>query len=356
MVKMNKIQKKAQLEISFNWIFILIAGAAILIFFVFVITKESDSAEDKVNAQVSKRMEALLSAVEQNPSAIKDLGFFSTELSFSCVDNSLHQYYIKDSISRQNLDTQMIFSPKELGSAKIIAWTVDFEAPYIVSSLLMLSDDRTVYIFDNTISSSFISSFPKEFTKQVLPPNEINNVVDSGFRRYVIVVSQSNLVNVNLAQGLKLKSSIVSMPNEYELLSGTVKFYDYEYQVSTAPRERGSASFVTKQMLYGAVITGDAELYNCSVSKLLERTRFVDDINVERLSNIRDELPATSICRTIYNTLILDTADTTGNILLKKDASLNFHDVTQRTIFKDNYQAIVTANSRLLSNSCPLIY
>ena len=54
--------KKAQIQFTFNWIYILIAGMVILIFFVSIVAKQKTSSEEHLNAEVVRVMESIFTA------------------------------------------------------------------------------------------------------------------------------------------------------------------------------------------------------------------------------------------------------------------------------------------------------
>ena len=62
---------KAQLEIQFNWIFVLIVGTVLLVFFFSLIGSQSKSSEQGVAINLAQRMKSILSATEQQPGTVK---------------------------------------------------------------------------------------------------------------------------------------------------------------------------------------------------------------------------------------------------------------------------------------------
>ena len=81
------VSKKGQLTLSFNWIFVMVAGAVILLFFVGLIVKQKDSSEQKLNFDVVNILESILvgsTVSEQTINTIDTSGISSMELFFEC--------------------------------------------------------------------------------------------------------------------------------------------------------------------------------------------------------------------------------------------------------------------------------
>ena len=61
----TNITGKGQVEVQFNWIFVLIVGVIILSFFVAMAMSQKKSAEQGLNAIIMKRMQTALNGVQQ---------------------------------------------------------------------------------------------------------------------------------------------------------------------------------------------------------------------------------------------------------------------------------------------------
>lgn len=350
---------KGQVEISFNWIFILIAGAAILIFFTFIIVKETRGTEEKININLQKRMEALLSAVEKNPASIKNIGYFTTELKFSCEQGS-HEFYAEGSSSRSELQSELIYAPNRLGKSDVIAWTVPLKAPYKVSNLLLLSDEKTMYVFENNIHYSVLNAFPSQFSSKRLSRTLISSMNDEGHERYVIVLSNSlsgfTLNSPSLKE--KGKTTVLVLPQNQDLTvkfpKGTIYYYEYTNGVNGGLNEIGFSQFVTLPLLFGSIISASPSLYSCSTDKLIKRIRSTDELNLLRVEKLRDyystNYPTGSqaICSIFYSSI-------KDYITEKKDDLENFYTPTGISNIQNEMINILTADEQLLTYSCPQI-
>ena len=53
------LSRKAQIETQFNWLFILVAGAVILIFFAGIVIKQKSSSEQKIAENVMTDLQSI---------------------------------------------------------------------------------------------------------------------------------------------------------------------------------------------------------------------------------------------------------------------------------------------------------
>ena len=80
----SKNQKIAQISIQFSWIFILIAGAIILLFFTSIIYKQKDISEQKLSASVLNQLETILTSSGLSSGTINAIDTPQLELGFLC--------------------------------------------------------------------------------------------------------------------------------------------------------------------------------------------------------------------------------------------------------------------------------
>jgi hypothetical protein len=272
--------KKAQIEVTFHWVFVLIAGAAILAFFLMITKHEKDSATDQTARSISGRLEALLSAIEQNPDSVQIQDKLNVEMEFSCNEEG-HTYKLKGSSSTSPLQTQILFSPKVLGNAKTIAWTRLYTSPYPVAPILYFSDENTEYIFVDGpagIAKKYYDKFPEQFERKFMTEDEINQLEDQGFRQNIIVTEPAT--NLNLQSSLARKSTILVInDNAATNQNSYVEFIYHNSPPVTVP-------YINEETLFGAIVSGDDQLYGCAMEKLMRVSRIVGNINLNRTAMI----------------------------------------------------------------------
>lgn len=261
---------KAQIEVSFHWIFILIAGAAILAFFLIITKHEKESADINIEGAVGERLEALFSTIQQMPDSINN-ETLRPELEFRCEADG-HTYTLKGGERRFNLYSQVIFSPETVGDGRIITWTKIYSTPFPAAQILYLSDEKTQYIFVKEDAENLYKILPELYEKKLVPAEEVQMQTDQGFRKYVIITKN----DVVLDSSMTKKTTIVKITSE-----GEINFKNLE---GTATRK-----YSNQETLFGAIITGNPELYDCAMEKLMLVSRITSEINLERTEHLEDD-------------------------------------------------------------------
>ncbi|MFA6073076.1 MAG: hypothetical protein WC758_03115 [Candidatus Woesearchaeota archaeon] len=280
---MKKIHKKAQIEVSFNWIFVLIAGAAILAFFLMIIRSETNSSKENIDRAVSGRLDSLLSILQQNSNAQNIEQVLDVEIEFHCEQDG-HTYNVKGGKSRTYLDSKIIFTPEVLGSAKTMALTKLYSTPYPVVEILYFTDEKTQYIFLNDgLAKEYYNKMPEVIERKMMSATELEVLEDAGFRKYIIVV---NYDVPELRNSMKQKSTIIKLQQipDNSPFSGKIEFIN-PLNSSSVPVIRSS---INDETLIGAIISGSPELYGCTMEKLMQVSRIVGEINLNRTNLLKN--------------------------------------------------------------------
>ena len=93
-----KHNKRAQVEIQFNWIFVIIAGSVLLGFFFMMIASQSSVSEQKISVSLARNFKTILDATAQKSGTFKEYQFPSTlDIEFECDEvSNLHNYKLND--------------------------------------------------------------------------------------------------------------------------------------------------------------------------------------------------------------------------------------------------------------------
>jgi hypothetical protein len=280
-----KIPRRGQIEVSFNWIFVLIAGAAIL-FIAITIARNVEKDSNRNSADIiSQRLQMLLSALEQNPGGVQVHDILKQEITFSCGEDGYY-YEVRGGNRKIYLYNEKLFAPKKVGDGSVtIAWTREFDAPYPVSQILYFSDEKTFYLFESS-AKEFYRDFPEQFSSNLSTAGEIEYFEDQGFRKYIIVTNYDTVLN--------LQSSIESKSTIVRIGESKIKFI-YEGDEQNAVE----VPYLDEDTAYGAIIAGDHELYGCAMLTLMRASRIVGEINLER-AKIISQGDISTLCQNYF--------------------------------------------------------
>lgn len=312
--------RKAEVEISFNWIFILLVGAAFLFFFFNIINWQIDDGEQTTQRTISARLGPIFDALQSNPETVKVHDRVAFEVDFRCDLDTGHEYQLVNSNQIVQLPYQLFFTPERIGGSRLISLVKKFSVPYDIDSLLLLTDERTEYVFlgsDNTITR-FYNLLPDEFVKRQI--NSINDYRAQDFR-HTIFISSSELEN------LPQRSSNVVLQNN------NVKINGEEFRR------------VNDALTLAAIVSGDEKNFKCTFDKLIKKTEIINDILINRSNTLGQHYVdiGNSVCASLYQPEIV------SNRI--NDVITNNNQFNNQRI-----QDIAQANSNLRRQSCITIY
>jgi hypothetical protein len=278
--------KSAQIQVTFNWIYIMIAGAMILLFFIGIIVKEKAASEERLSAEVVDIMESIFTGAslsEKTKNFIDTSGLVDYTLYFDCDAGvsefglSGYSYYVSDSVNP-------LFAPLELSSTRLVLWSLPYRLPFKVIDFLFVTSANTKYfLVGNDVS--FINEFNNatETDNSMLKINweqlfDLNDLDPGGNFQVRIVDLDGTNVDVGkplpeklLAMGDK-KVTAVSFGKlgvntvDYYQKEGSVwkKLNDNPIRILSIDEERDAAK-------YGAIFSGSPESYQCNMMKAFKK-------------------------------------------------------------------------------------
>ena len=236
------MNKKA-FEMQFNWIFVLVAGAAILLFFTVVVVKQKGVAETSTKATVLKSIEAIITGASVSTDTTNIINIPNSNIEVSCGRISL------DEVSKQ-YQSLILFAPSLIKGDRLITQTLGFSAPYKATNLLYMTSQQLRYIIigNTDLAKEINKSLPVELKKEfyeTLPiiKNENNYKV-----RFVFFTNSDPSVLENL--GKMPDSDVTAIKINGDSEKGIIEFWQKEGASWLA---KGNSNYIGKQSLIGAV-------------------------------------------------------------------------------------------------------
>ena len=340
-----KHKKKAQIEISFNWVFVLIAGAAILFFFIRIISSEIGISEDVSVRRAVQQMNSVMTALQQNPDSVRVEDAINYNINFECTIEG-HVYGIRN--ARQPLPHQVIFTPDRIGDSRLIAWVRMINAPFPVTSSLYLTDELTKYVFlsdyDNVNNNNvrkYYDLFPDEISKEYISFQEFRGRQHEGYENYILIMNK-DLDDGFSFQDRRIRDRLSQM---IVINQNKIEFYELQTFPETIPVQVKELDYFTDELAIGAIITGNYALYECVLEKILEQTRIAADINKERIASIYDAYEGHR-CDINYGTIVQSYFGNLSNAARNQD----FQEI------RINIDAIRRVNNDIIRAGCVQIY
>jgi len=286
---LSKLSKKSQISPAFQYIFALVAGAILLIFFLKFAFQAESTGREVVKAEVLHLMDASLQAfsisghgsdvIPKPPWPQRIHMKFGTGPNCGKFTIVGQKYFV--SIPK------VIFGPSEMKAIQLQAWTMSWSFPFRVTNFFYFINDRSSYslVFDvsNQDRVRSISSSPPSAVAYDMPhfPEAFKIVPISSLTGLAAKSQTSDTVKVvyfapmsfsgvpcsskdNCVKGSLIDASEACWDGDapgYECY-GTVDFYD-------GMTRRGSSAFIGREMMFGAILADTIEEYNCQLGLAL---------------------------------------------------------------------------------------
>lgn len=287
--------KKGQIEVTFNWVYILIAGAVILLFFFGIVYKQKAVSEEQLGGDLVRIMQSIFTGAgvsEKTKNFIDIGGLAEYTLFFDCAEG-IGEYGIKGTSARAENGVDPLFAPKEIQASKLIVWSLPYKLPYKVVDFLFVTSMNTKYFLVGG------KGFVEEFM----------NVTDGFNREYVDVSSYKNIdpgknfqvriVDFGsgfIAKGKAIPDKLIPMSDDKVtavVFTGTnqVDYYEKEgkmwiklnyntpIQIVSLGGERDAAK-------YGAIFAANDQVYKCNMQKAFKRLKYVNEIYTGKLGEM----------------------------------------------------------------------
>lgn len=345
--------RKSQVSVQFHWIFIVIAGAIILGFFIGIALKQKTISEKQLAGEVMEELNQIFAGAGASEETSIKIDIPDIEIEFSCKAG-VSMYSIKDSGASKDTTYDIIFAPDLVKGESLVTWALPWKMPFNVQNFLMVTSPSVRYIFiykngvSDELASAIMDAIPDTIAKEMYEESEIDDIADKDNYRVRFVFLQATPKLPAAFADLKDEdvSAVEINQNSY------VQFYKKDGE-KFSPDGGLTDVLIKDPMMYGAIFAGDADMYNCNTEKAYTRLRYVAEIYKERVNVLKgkhEEIERTypsgvqGIC--ISSFYHLDEFEGLISGAQSRDVNL----------IKSGAETIQTRNEILEGGGCPLIY
>lgn len=250
--------KKAQLQISFPWIFAIIVGIFILFLAIYASTKLINVGQTQIDAETAKQIGVLTEPLETGfESSISSSMSLSSETKIynKCEDygnfgNQIIQISQKNfnKWSETDIDVSFknkyIFSDSEVEGKEFYLFSKQFNFPFKIADLIIIVPFSNEYCF-------------------VDPPRKIEREIKNLENNFKISNCSPESIQICFNKKCKI----------------TVNYNNDEGYVE----KNGKKMYFTDDLIYGAIFSSP-EIYECQVKRLMKRTKLLSEIYIEKFN------------------------------------------------------------------------
>jgi hypothetical protein len=331
--------KKRGVEIQFNWIFVLIIGAVIIIFFTTIVLRQKSASEASTRSTILTSLETIISGTGISTDTVNLLTIPKSSIEFGCNRISIEK------TSRQ-FTNLILFAPGMITDNRLITHTVPFNLPFKSTNLLFITSPRSRYILIgdgdtiNEINRSLPSEMEKEFY-DILPPN-LKSKSSLGIR-FVVVGEMIGFPESFAGTDDEVVTAVRITGNDE---SGILDFYRKNGDSWVLD---GTSAYITKSSLLGSIYSGTKENYECNMENVFARHNLVTQVYTGRTLNLRTNPEVNDFCRqTIYTQTL-----TSLNILESQTHDFKSADFVA---IADAAESLEDQYNEAQLYSCPSIY
>lgn len=335
------MKKRGQIEIQFNWIFVLAVGAIILIFFTSVILKYRDSSEDSTNIEITRSLEGIFTGAEVSKGTVNKIDVPKVNVEFDCDGFRVGKAFKK-------MEMMNVFSSFEIKTNELLTWTLDWSVPFRTTNFIYIIDPnmRYVLIGENELSESVYDMIPEHENFHVILVNDAN-AEDLGHKKVRLVffnggVNDGTEIPDNFKKfNDKLVTAVKVTGDES---SGSLEFFRKKGNIFVA---EGTSYYLQPSSLIGAMIVDRARLYNCVMEAAFKKLNIVTSVYQKKTENIFN----------YYNSIgdSCSTYHSVGNLNLIMSASRSFNYANIQNILA-GARALNDQNRQAERHTCAMIY
>ncbi|MBI2139336.1 hypothetical protein HYU14_00310 [Candidatus Woesearchaeota archaeon] len=308
-------KKRGSVDIQFNWIFVLIAGGIILMFFITVINKQRQISDLRTSAVLATNLESIMAGAQISTNTVNVIDMPQADVLFECDSFSIGPI-------KKGTKGNVVFAPELLRGRKMIAWARDWSLPFRIANFLYVNDPEIRYIIVENprgLGQKIMDTLPREMNKELITTAEISQIKDKNHFKVKFVFlgnvpspssvppplppAQASIANAPLSfaamddrdvtavnfPGLSDKNSILS--------SGEVEFYMKSGNVFSAPVK---SAYLKEESFYGALFAADPSMYNCEMKKAFQKAALLSLVYSDRSKKMAVQKGPSHPCTPLY--------------------------------------------------------
>jgi len=334
------MKNKKGFEIQFNWIFVLVAGALILLFFITIVVKQRNLSETSTKSTIFASVGAIIAGagVSTGTTTIIDLPGSNIEVDCGRVSiGEIAKQY-------QNL---ILFAPKSIQGKKLITQTVEFNTPYKSTNLLFMTSTQMRYILigDSDLAIEINNSLPSDLNKEFYKNIPVTISDENNYK--VKFVFFRNIDNSILNKFAKMQDDdVTAVRVTGDIKKGELEFYKKN---SLIWKSNGISPYFTKSALLGAIYSDSNDLYQCNMANVFSRLNIISNVYLKRTTALKNDVTRIrNECKSIYTNALnhLQSINSASSVLNEPNVE----------VIASASQSLSDENKKAQLASCPLIY
>lgn len=302
------LHRKAQISMPFHWIYIIVAGATILLFFIGMVTRQQGVAEQQLSVSVTQKLDGIFTGAALSEQTLNVIDLPELDFIFTCENDGATGYQVGKKGSLRSLSLQPFFAPSAVRTPQLVTWTLDFSMPFTIINLLLLGSPSitTFLVYDTDdpqsvqLKDTIVDELPEQFQFQAISTREFELV---GNARAPVKLIFLTRIDEDAFRN-SLTPAIKNLPDDgvrvlrVELTGCSVTYYTKEGSLLQA---EGAVSILgctgdRNPSFYAALMSDSAESYECGMRKTFKRMTILTDVYAQRAQLMKDSYDPAGVC------------------------------------------------------------
>ncbi len=332
--------KKAQVQVQFNWIYVSIAGAIILSIFIGIAIRMNRNAREQLAYEAINYFDEIFTSVQASENTENEISLPGLDLEVDTNNPACNFYSIAGTDkSEMSIEFTPFFS-SHIIRTRILSYALGWDMPFRVNYFIYMTSPQIAYV--SVGNNAIEPELPEHLTIiDVEDAEEFENENYDMIRFF----STQDPENFDLDSSVRKAKDVSAIKISPDTKSLT--FYEYD---SGSFEEIGTTYYIDDVTLIAAIYSQSIESYECNMIKAIKRLNKFSTILKDRAGIIKNS-DLLSLCSSgSYSTaesLLGDMKDATS------DNKLNRNTVNELISIRDELESL---NRELNKKSCPTIY
>ncbi|MFC1774918.1 hypothetical protein ACFLZN_01230 [Nanoarchaeota archaeon] len=279
---------KKAVQSPLTWVFIMIAGALILIFFVTLAYRYQEMAQQKLSIEIESSIDSVISDVLQSSGSSVPIPMPRAGIAFHCSSTCDCRLRIGSIPQGSPFAEKIYFAHGYLKDVDITLWALSWNVPFRATNFLYVTNPMIKYYI--VTDSSTHSQSLKDEISEIMPSNMSIEFID------ISSVGSIPRPNFHDVKFLFLDSGKSSLDNSFEkdvmysveLKGNNIQFL-FKDSGSTFFQETGQEiPLITDDVtgILGAMFSADPNMFLCNMQKAYTRLKYVSQVFTERTKKL----------------------------------------------------------------------
>lgn len=282
---------KGAVEIQFNWIFVIIVGSILLLFFYSIVKAQQKSSDTDIGYQTAVDLNTIFNSALESTGTLNIIKIPDTTIDFTC-----YEYWINN--VNKPFNEKIVFSPNRLQGKRLMTWAVDWHAPFKITNFLFITNPEVRYIImkpgtqftsGDDIAEEFYDLLPDELNHELGSEDALGAIHDKNDYKTRLVYFRGESYNPE-------SSDVPQIPNELRnnkdktvtaiviaanSIQQTGEIYFFEKEGNLL-KYYTSFPFLMHETALGAMFAENEEVYECAVHRAFEKMQIVSKVYWQR--------------------------------------------------------------------------